>query len=230
MSWIGWLVLAAVLAILVAVLQAVVQLGSWLLEQFTPESSEPRHPKPSRRPPQAEPDRAAQAPEPKHKHAHMDRPTLRLPVSAVSQARRPSRLGRWWKRLRVAVAHKSFDCWVTTALAEDDPELKIQCLSKALSLNPDYLPAWGLKGNALLGLGRYDEAIQCFDRSLELRPSALIWQRKGDCYYRLHKLEEALRCFHKALETCPDQDRELHDEILSMIRLAEREARRTMAS
>ena len=44
---------------------------------------------------------------------------------------------------------KGYDYWVACALAEEDPGRKIRYLTKALTLNPDYLPAWGLKGNAL---------------------------------------------------------------------------------
>ncbi len=223
MSWIGWLVLGALLAVVVAVLRGLVQLLSWFVEEFIPEPRDAGHLKAKGRPPKAEPNGVARTHEAKHEHAHADRPTVHLPVGTVGRVRRPSRFGRLLKRLKIAVAKKSFDYWVATALSEDDPEMKIKCLSKALKLNPDYLPAWGMKGNALLGLGRYDEAIQCFDKSLELHPSAWMWHRKGDCCYHLGKPEEALQCFHKALETCPDQDRQLHDDVARTIRLVEHE-------
>jgi len=230
MSWIGWIVLGALLAVVVAVLRGLVQLVSWLVEEFIPQPRDAGHLKAKERPPKAKPRGVLRAPEAKHEHAHTDKATVRLPVRTVSQVRRPSRLGRLWKRLKIAVAKKSFDCWVATALSEDDPEMKIKCLSKALSLNPDYLPAWGMKGNALRGLGRYDEAIQCFEKSLELHPSALTWHKKGDCCYHLGKREEALQCFHKALEACSDQDRQLHDDIACMVRLVEDELRSAKAS
>jgi tetratricopeptide (TPR) repeat protein len=230
MSWMSWIVLGALLAVVVAVLRGLVQLVSWLVEEFIPEPRDAGHPKAKERPAKAGPNGALRTPEARHEHAHTDKPTVHLPVRTVNQVRRPSRLGRLWKRLKIAAAHKSFDYWVATALSEDDPELKIKCLSKALKLNPGYLPAWGMKGNALLGLGRYDEAIQCFDKSLELHPSALTWHRKGDCCCHLHKPEEALQCFHKAMEACPAQDRQLHDDIARMIRLVEHESRGAKAS
>jgi tetratricopeptide (TPR) repeat protein len=110
-------------------------------------------------------------------------------------------------------------------MAEEDAEIKIEYLSKALKLNPGYLPVWGLKGTALSALGRYDEAIQCFDKSLQLHPSALIWHKKADCCYHLGKRQEALECFDKALQICPDQDHELRDDIARVRRLVEDELR-----
>jgi len=230
MSWMSWIVLGALLAVVVAVLRGLVQLVSWFVEEFIPEPRDAGHPKANQRPPKPESNGVARTHEAKHKHAHTDRPTVHLPVTTVSRVRGPSRLGRLLKKLKIAAANKSFDYWVATALSEDDPEMKIKCLSKALKLNPGYLPAWGMKGNALLGLGRYGEAIQCFDKSLELHPSALMWHRKGDCCHHLGKPEEALQCFHKALEKCSDQDRQLHDDVACMIRLVEHELRGAKAS
>jgi len=229
-SWIGWIVVGVVLAVVVVAIRGLVELASWLVGQFLPESSEARRPRTSPHSRKTEPHRVARTPESKREHVEKHPPTVRLPVGAAGQVRRTSRLGRWWKRLKTAVANKSFDYWVAAALSEDEPEMKIEFLSKALGKNPDYLPAWGMKGNALLALGRCEEAIQCFDKSLERHPSALTWKKKGDCCHRLHRPEEALRCFHKAMETCPDQDPQLRDDIAHTMRVVESELRGARAS
>ena len=45
------------------------------------------------------------------------------------------------------------------------------------------------------GLGRYDEAVRCFDKTLELDPkNAAAWYSKGDILNRLGRHDEAVRC------------------------------------
>jgi tetratricopeptide (TPR) repeat protein len=244
-GWIGWLVLLAILGLVIFVLRGIVQFASWLVEEFILEPRSARRRKAPWRPPEAKDThaRAAHAdaalsrsagasPKSKAKpaHAHADKPILHLPVKPAGPVHPPSRFGRWVKRLHLALSKKGFDHWVAAALSEDDPQMKLDYLSKALRLNPAYLPAWGMKGATLLAMGRFDEAIQCFDKSLELHPSALIWHKKGDCCYRLGKREEALDCFNKALQTCPEQDHELRDDIARMRKLVEGESRGARAS
>ncbi|MEG3057262.1 MAG: tetratricopeptide repeat protein [Methanoculleus sp.] len=41
----------------------------------------------------------------------------------------------------------------------------------------EYASAWNNKGTALANLGRYDEAIRCYDRALEIDPKdADVWK------------------------------------------------------
>ena len=103
--------------------------------------------------------------------------------------------------------------------------MKVRYLSKALRLNPAYHPAWGMKGNALFELGKYDEAMESFDKSLELHPSALVWYRKGLCFYHTRRRQESLRCFDKAMEECPAHDRPLSADLTHMRSLVEEELR-----
>ncbi|MEM2933453.1 MAG: tetratricopeptide repeat protein [Methanocellales archaeon] len=59
---------------------------------------------------------------------------------------------------------------------------------------------WNHKGLSLYSIGRYEEALACFDRAIELeRDDALIWNNKGLALYKAGKLEEALDCFDRAL-------------------------------
>jgi tetratricopeptide (TPR) repeat protein len=60
------------------------------------------------------------------------------------------------------------------------------------------------KGNSLIQLGRFDEAIAAFDRALELQPeSSRVWARRGLALRRQARYAEALVCYDKSLELSP---------------------------
>ena len=46
----------------------------------------------------------------------------------------------------------------------------LNLFEQAILLNQKDPDLWNLKGIALRSLGRYDEAIECFNRSLEIDP------------------------------------------------------------
>ncbi|MDC0638510.1 tetratricopeptide repeat protein [Nitrosopumilus sp.] len=55
--------------------------------------------------------------------------------------------------------------------------------------------------------GKHEEAIQCFDRALEIDPTdESTWESKGDTLNSLGKHEEAIQCFDRALEIDPEND------------------------
>jgi DNA-binding response OmpR family regulator len=55
--------------------------------------------------------------------------------------------------------------------------------------------------------GKYAEAIQYFDKAIEIDPShAYFWHDRGVCYRVLGKDAEALRNFDKAVELAPDDE------------------------
>ena len=64
--------------------------------------------------------------------------------------------------------------------------------------------AWYNKGLAFEGLGKYDEAIQAFDKAIKLNPAkAETWRNKGLDLYRLNRSDEAIQAFDKAIEFNP---------------------------
>ena len=49
-------------------------------------------------------------------------------------------------------------------------ENALNLFEKAISLNQNDPDLWNLKGIVLRSLGRYNEAIECFNKSLEIDP------------------------------------------------------------
>jgi tetratricopeptide (TPR) repeat protein len=75
----------------------------------------------------------------------------------------------------------------------------IECLNRALDINPQYAEAWSIKGAALLSLERYPEAMASCDRALEIdRQLGLAWMNKGSSLSALERFGEARACFEEA--------------------------------
>jgi tetratricopeptide (TPR) repeat protein len=73
-----------------------------------------------------------------------------------------------------------------------------------LEIDPKYAYAWSNKGLALQNLGKYEEAIRCYDEALEINPKyAYAWNNKGDALNGLGKFQEAKHCYDKAFEVDP---------------------------
>jgi tetratricopeptide (TPR) repeat protein/tRNA A-37 threonylcarbamoyl transferase component Bud32 len=63
---------------------------------------------------------------------------------------------------------------------------------------------WNNKGVALDNLGKPQEAIECYDRALEINPRyAGAWYNKGTALDDLGKYQEAIVCYDEALEINP---------------------------
>jgi tetratricopeptide (TPR) repeat protein len=60
---------------------------------------------------------------------------------------------------------------------------------------------WNWKGFILGELGRYEEALKCFDEALEINyKDSNVWNNKGSALYQLGRYEEAIICYDEALE------------------------------
>lgn len=205
MPWMEILLLAAVGYVVVLVVRGIIQFVSWFMETFV----EPRQLARPKRKPQPQPARTDHTPVPvSHRADGGAQVRHKASTVLVAESRRTSLRGL----LKKLLARKDFTYWVGSALGESDPDKKVKCCSRALRLNPAYEPAWGLKANTLLELKRYEEAVPCFDKVLEMRPSSVAWYRKGLCRYHLGQHEEAIACFDKALAACADKDRQLFDD------------------
>jgi len=63
---------------------------------------------------------------------------------------------------------------------------------------------WNNKGFSLDSMERYEEAIHCYDQSIELDPlDAVPWNNKGSILNLLGHYEDAISCLDKALEFDP---------------------------
>src|SRR5512136_761726 len=63
---------------------------------------------------------------------------------------------------------------------------------------------WFSKGNALFNQSKYNEAIQAYDKAIELNPQfALSWNGKGNSFNAQGKLDEAIQAYDKAIEIDP---------------------------
>jgi tetratricopeptide (TPR) repeat protein len=68
------------------------------------------------------------------------------------------------------------------------------------------LEAWELndKGASLANLGRFDEAITCYNKALEIDPlETMAWTNKGISLKTLGRDDEAILCYNKVLEFNP---------------------------
>ncbi|MEG3909007.1 tetratricopeptide repeat protein, partial [Microcoleus sp. w2-18aC4] len=64
---------------------------------------------------------------------------------------------------------------------------------------------WLEKANCLHNLERYDEALESFDRAIDLEPKDWqAWMMQGGVFYKLERYEEALASFNKTIEIEPN--------------------------
>lgn len=225
MSWIGWLILAALLVCVpIWAARGALEFWHWLLDNFTDPDSPRRRRSPYRRRDRLAVERERQANTVRNSSSH----TARIPMGAM-MASRFHPLAPFAHLARKLVAGKHFDYWVRCALEESNPTKKVTYCSKAVELNPTYVPAWGLKGTTLLEMAQYAQAAECFEKVLALAPSPLAWYRNGLCLYHLRRFDEAIQCFNKTLATCASTDRTLSDDAARHKALAQTELRASEA-
>jgi tetratricopeptide (TPR) repeat protein len=64
---------------------------------------------------------------------------------------------------------------------------------------------WNEKGNSFYKLGKYEEAIQCYDRAIEIEPNiAAVWHNKALCLQNLGRYEEDIECHHRVVDIDPN--------------------------
>lgn len=65
--------------------------------------------------------------------------------------------------------------------------------------------SWYDRGCSLMNQEKYKEAIECFDKAIELNPDdSDAWFNKGYSYYELDEPDKELMCYEKVLEINPE--------------------------
>jgi tetratricopeptide (TPR) repeat protein len=77
----------------------------------------------------------------------------------------------------------------------------LDCIDRAISLEPRDTFSWFYKGYSYIYLEKYEEAIGCFDKAIEIQPDfAYAYTSKGVTLYYLKKFDQAIECFDKAID------------------------------
>ena len=76
------------------------------------------------------------------------------------------------------------------------------------------------RGNYLNDLKLYEEAIQCFDKAIEMRPhQSYLYNCKGVALCELNECEEALLLFDKSIGINPNQSTSYHYKADALLKL-----------
>ena len=113
-----------------------------------------------------------------------------------------------WEELLVQSTLRRGD----SSYLERDYDRAVRAYEKVISMsdpenNPDYDIPWYSKGAALISLGRFEEAIECLDKAIEINPmNEVTWNNKGNALSRLGRHEEAIDCYDRALKINPSYE------------------------
>ena len=79
---------------------------------------------------------------------------------------------------------------------------------------------WNDKGKNLYNEGKYNDAIACFKKALELAPNAHeIWLNLGNTYFKIGNFEKACGCYNESLKYKPEWVRALTNKGRALMKL-----------
>lgn len=77
--------------------------------------------------------------------------------------------------------------------------------NQAITLNPEFAPAWHNRGSALAYLNRLPEAVQSFDKAIALNVNDIeSWFDRGNVLFRLQQWHEALISWERVIGIQPN--------------------------
>ena len=69
---------------------------------------------------------------------------------------------------------------------------------------------WYRRDNTFYDTRRYKEAIECYDKAIEINPNLFkAWKKKGDAFCGLEKYDDGINCYDKALKISNTDDPEI---------------------
>lgn len=88
----------------------------------------------------------------------------------------------------------------TTLLTEDDVKGALESYSAAIEADPEYAPAYMLRGMLYTMLAKYDAAVDDFTGYIELEPDSFsAYANRGNAYSNMNMLDEAILDYTTAL-------------------------------
>ena len=77
---------------------------------------------------------------------------------------------------------------------QKQPEAALPLLDRATAIRPDFADVHCNRGNVLVALERFSEAVESYDRALSRDPhDALAWSNRGNALWALKKPTTRLR-------------------------------------
>jgi hypothetical protein len=65
--------------------------------------------------------------------------------------------------------------------------------------------SWNNRGVVFTKMGKYNEALKCFDNALKINPGVSnIWLNRGIALVKMYEFDEAMDCFDRALQLDPN--------------------------
>jgi serine/threonine protein kinase len=125
-----------------------------------------------------------------------------------SQAPVPKRNSPLFPMIQCALKKEPCERYQTFRELRADLEPLLKKLTGEVIVPPEPMEygawEWSMKGASLNNLGRFDDAIACFDQSLKINTlSANAWCNKGNSFNHLNRFEDAVRCYDQGLEINP---------------------------
>lgn len=108
---------------------------------------------------------------------------------------------------KIEAAIEAFENFVKFAPTHDTDIVKVKAVIQELK-QCRKAEEWCSNGNALYNLAKYQEAIACYDRALEIdTKNADAWNNKGFSLSILGKYDEAMVCYDRAIEINPKYEK-----------------------